>query len=193
LDDQGRRLDFHALRKTFNANLGIAGASDAERMKLARLKSHRLMTEDYNDSEKVPVADVLAKLPEFGGLKNGKARTEKDTEKDTEKLVQARQTVSKPVTSASELNGDKTTAIIGESHGLSLLDIPGLEKSNGGERGIRTPHFPTDNKGNPHDDAQIDSQFPVPSSPELSQVVTAWEKLPAPLKAAILAIVKSAE
>jgi hypothetical protein len=27
----------------------------------------------------------------------------------------------------------------------------------------------------------------------LSQVVTAWEKLPAPLKAAILAIVKTAE
>lgn len=38
VDDQGRRLDFHALRKTFNTNLGIAGASDAERMKLARLK-----------------------------------------------------------------------------------------------------------------------------------------------------------
>jgi hypothetical protein len=64
---------------------------------------------------------------------------------------------------------------------------------HGGERGIRTPHFPTDNKGNPHDDAQIDSQFPVASSPELSQVVTAWAKLPAPLKAAILAIVKTAE
>ncbi len=30
----------------------------------------------------------------------------------------------------------------------------------------------------------------VPLSPDLSQVVTAWEKLPAPLKAAILAIVK---
>ena len=64
---------------------------------------------------------------------------------------------------------------------------------SGGERGIRTPHFPTDNKGNPHNDAQIDSQIPVASSPELSQVVTAWEKLSAPLKAAILAIVKSAE
>jgi hypothetical protein len=67
-----------------------------------------------------------------------------------------------------------------------------LEKF-GGERGIRTPQFPADNKGNPHDDAQIDSQFPVASSPELSQVVTAWTKLPVALKAAILAIVKSAE
>jgi hypothetical protein len=63
----------------------------------------------------------------------------------------------------------------------------------GGERGIRTPQFPADNKGNPHDDTQRDSQISVPSSPELSQVVTAWEKLPVPLKAAILAIVNSAE
>ena len=63
----------------------------------------------------------------------------------------------------------------------------------GGERGIRTPHFTHENKGNPHGDTQIDSQIPVASSPELSQVVTAWAKLPAPLKAAILAIVKTAE
>jgi len=63
----------------------------------------------------------------------------------------------------------------------------------GGERGIRTPQNPANNNGNPHDDAQIDSQIPVASSPELSQVVTAWEKLPAPLKTAILAIVKTAE
>jgi hypothetical protein len=64
---------------------------------------------------------------------------------------------------------------------------------SGGERGIRTPRFPTHNKGNPHNDTQIDSQILVPSSPELSQVVTAWVKLPAPFKAAILAIINSAE
>ena len=68
-----------------------------------------------------------------------------------------------------------------------------LRAKAGGERGIRTPQFPADNKGNPHDDSQRDSQISVPSSPELSQVVTAWDKLPAPLKAAILAIINSAE
>jgi hypothetical protein len=68
-----------------------------------------------------------------------------------------------------------------------------LKQIYGGERGIRTPQNPANNNGNPHDDAQIDSQIPVASSPELSQVVNAWEKLPAPLKAAILAIVKTAE
>jgi hypothetical protein len=83
----------------------------------------------------------------------------------------------------------KTLAKVMVTHSLS----PRVTKSqNGGERGIRTPQNPANNNGNPHDDAQIDSQFQVASSPELSQVVTAWEKLPAPLKAAILAIVKSA-
>jgi integrase len=135
VDDQGRRLDFHALRKTFNTNLGIAGASDAERMKLARLKSPRLMMENYNDSEKVPVGDVLGKMPEYGGLESGKQYTEKHTEI----LVQSGQTLSKPVTNTSDLNGHKTLANKGECHSLTPLGIPSLKESNGGERGIRTP------------------------------------------------------
>jgi integrase len=134
-DGQERRLDFHALRKTFGTNLGIAGASDAERMKLMRLKSYRLMTENYNDSEKVLVSELVAKLPEFGCLENGKPYTEKHTQK----LVQEGQSVSKPVTSPSDLNCDKAPVNKGESHSLSLLGIPSLKESNGGERGIRTP------------------------------------------------------
>ena len=62
---------------------------------------------------------------------------------------------------------------------------------NGGERGIRTPQIPPDNKGNPSGDTQRDSQIPVALGHDLSQVVTAWEKLPAALKAAILAIVRT--
>jgi hypothetical protein len=77
-----------------------------------------------------------------------------------------------------------------ESIRESSADFP---TKSGGERGIRTPHFPTDNKGNPHNDTQIDSQISVPSSHDLSKVVTAWAKLPSALKAAILAIVNSAE
>lgn len=67
------------------------------------------------------------------------------------------------------------------------------EKKIGGERGIRTPRFTHENKGNPCDDTQIDTQIPVALGHDLSQVVTVWEKLPSPLKAAILAIVKSVE
>jgi hypothetical protein len=40
---------------------------------------------------------------------------------------------------------------------------------------------------------QLGTQATVASCPQLAQVVTVWSKLPAPLKAAILAIVNSAE
>jgi integrase len=134
-DDQGRRLDFHALRMTFDTNLAIAGVSDAVRMKLMRHKSPRLTLETYTDSEKVPVAASLAKLPEFGFGAKGKEHTGKDTGI----LVQGGQSVSKPVTTASVFEGEKTLGFIGESHGLSPFVTFGHEKSNGGEGGIRTP------------------------------------------------------
>ncbi|HZM06229.1 MAG TPA: site-specific integrase [Candidatus Saccharimonadales bacterium] len=134
-DGQGRRLDFHALRTTFDTNLAIAGVSDAVRMKLMRHKSPRLTLETYTDSEKVPVEATLAKLPEFGC---GANRYE-DTGKDTGISVQGSQSVSKPVTAINILNGEKTLANIGESHGLSPFVILGHAKSNGGEGGIRTP------------------------------------------------------
>jgi integrase len=135
VDAQERRLDFHALRMTFDTNLGIAGVSDAERMKLMRHKSPRLTMETYTDSEKVPVSGVLAKMPQFTYAENAK----KHTGKDTGILVQSSPAVSVPVTSASDWKCNKTPANIGESHGLSPVVILGHEQANGGERGIRTP------------------------------------------------------
>jgi integrase len=110
VDDQGRRLDFHALRMTFDTNLAIAGVSDAVRMKLMRHKSPRLTMETYTDSEKVPVAGALARLPEFGCWENGKQHTGKDTGI----LVQGGQSVSNGVTIPGAVKCDKTPANIGE-------------------------------------------------------------------------------
>jgi integrase len=134
-DDQGRRLDFHALRGTYDTNLAIAGVSDAVRMKLMRHKSPRLTMETYTDSEKVPVASALANMPEFDCWENGKEHTGKDTGI----LVQGGQSVSSAVTTGNGLKCDKTPVNIGESHGLSPLVLFGHKQSNGGERGIRTP------------------------------------------------------
>src|ERR1022692_1531516 len=55
-----------------------------------------------------------------------------------------------------------------------------------GEGGSNPTVLPV-NKGESHGDSRIDSRNSITSCPDLSQVVTAWEKLPAPLKAAILA------
>jgi hypothetical protein len=51
----------------------------------------------------------------------------------------------------------------------------------------------SDSLGNANGNAQIDAQILVALGHDLSQVVTAWNKLPAALKAAILAIINSAE
>jgi hypothetical protein len=51
---------------------------------------------------------------------------------------------------------------------------------------------PSKTKGKSKGDAQRDAQRLVPLGHDLSRVVAAWSKLPCPLKAAILAIVKSA-
>ncbi len=153
VDDQGRRLDFHALRMTFDTNLAIAGVSDAARMKLMRHKSPRLTLEIYTDSDKVPVAGALAKLPEFdcsvGAVRRFRATGStlqqitppgnEHTGKNTGILVQGGQSVSLAVTTFGTLKGEKTLVNTGESHGLSPLVIFGHAKSNGGEGGIRTP------------------------------------------------------
>jgi hypothetical protein len=47
-------------------------------------------------------------------------------------------------------------------------------------------------QGNSEADTQLGTQAKVVACPQLAQVVSAWVKLPAPLKAAILAIVNTA-
>jgi len=61
--------------------------------------------------------------------------------------------------------------------------------TNGGEGGIRTPGTPQENIS---EYTGKDTGIPVVLGHDLSRVVTLWDKLPAPLKAAILAIVGSA-
>jgi hypothetical protein len=54
--------------------------------------------------------------------------------------------------------------------------------------GFEPAHLPRENAS----DSQGDLQRPVALGHDLAQVVTAWDKLSAPLKAAILAIVTTA-
>ena len=60
-------------------------------------------------------------------------------------------------------------------------------------REVRIPLSPPVFIGNSEDDSRIDSRNSIPSCPDLTRIVKAWAKLPAPLKAAILAIVNSTE
>ena len=86
----------------------------------------------------MPVGAALAKLPEFGAWENQGTR---EHGKRHWNLVQAGQSVSKPVTTASVLKcGNKNPSIHMEKvTGCRHLSLCCCEKSNGGEGGIRTP------------------------------------------------------
>ncbi len=68
----------------------------------------------------------------------------------------------------------------------------GHAMENGGSGGARTCYESLNIKGLGGVPSQGASQKPVTLSHDLAQVVTAWDKLSAPLKAAILAIVGAA-
>jgi integrase len=63
LDDLGRRLDFHALRKTFNTHLAVSGVSLRERMAMMRHSNSKLTEIDYLDASQLGLREALAKLP----------------------------------------------------------------------------------------------------------------------------------
>ena len=79
----------------------------------------------------------------------------------------------------------------GGIHVVALFGTNGHSEENGGSGGARTRHI--SNVYAPENEApsQIASQKPVALGPHLLQVVAAWADLPAALKAAILAIVRS--
>ena len=64
---------------------------------------------------------------------------------------------------------------------------------HGGSGGARTRHKSNNDGPFAATPSQIASQKPVSPGHDLSRVVAAWSKLPSPFKAAILAIVNSAE
>jgi hypothetical protein len=62
LDELGRRVDFHALRYTFNTNLQVAGVSPRVVMELMRHSDMRLSANTYTDKARLPVYQELQKL-----------------------------------------------------------------------------------------------------------------------------------
>jgi hypothetical protein len=139
----------------------------------------RLTMKTYTDAGQLPLREVMDTLPSFGA--------------DSRNLGPTGQTVSRPVTETREFKTENIVANKGGSHDLTLAVATCHSEQQSGVEGVRIPSLRHILQGNRDGDSQRDSQTSVPLSPELSHVVTAWEKLPAPLKAAILAIINSAE
>ncbi len=62
-DERGRRLDIHALRKTFVTLLGVAGVSPQAHKTLARHSDMRLTMDVYTDVDRLPLVAAIAALP----------------------------------------------------------------------------------------------------------------------------------
>ncbi len=62
-DEEGRQVDFHALRTTFATFLHSNGANQAVAMQAMRHSDPRLTAITYNDANLMPVGDAISKLP----------------------------------------------------------------------------------------------------------------------------------
>jgi len=65
LDTQGRKFDFHALRKTCNVLMGMAKISPILRQKHMRHSDIRLTLETYDDVAAYDQTIIASSLPEF--------------------------------------------------------------------------------------------------------------------------------
>jgi len=100
---------------------------------------------------------------------------------------------SSGVTTGSGAGMEEIIANIGESHDVTPLVTGGHDVGEWRERRGSNPLQINKNRAKSEAASPIASLVSVSLGHDLSQVVTAWSKLPDPLKAAILAIVKSAK
>jgi integrase len=64
-DEQGNKVDFHALRVTFSTNLELVGGSLQVRQGALRHCDPRLTAGPYTDTTRLETASVIEKLPDF--------------------------------------------------------------------------------------------------------------------------------
>jgi hypothetical protein len=112
-NEQGCKVDFHALRGTYNTNLELAGGSVQVRQELLRHSDPRLTTGAYMDTTRLETAILIEKLPDFLGEKNT------GTQLGTQATVASSPGVSQAVTVKRGNEAAEHAENIGESHGLT--------------------------------------------------------------------------
>ena len=110
MDENGQRLDYHALRKTFITRLSRNKVHPRLAMELARHSDLKLTMKNYTDAGQLPLQEVMDTLPGFGT----------DTRIDSRNLVAESPAVSPAVAVAEPVETKNSIANIDESHGLSL-------------------------------------------------------------------------
>ncbi len=64
-DEQGRRVDFHALRHTLGTNLSRYGVAPRSAMEIMRHSDMRLTQRAYTDVSRLPLDEAMEKLPRW--------------------------------------------------------------------------------------------------------------------------------
>jgi integrase len=79
-DDKGRRADFHSLRHTLATNLARRNIPPRVAMEIMRHSDIRLTMNRYTDASLLPMADAIAKMPNFGATDVAKRDTQIHTQ-----------------------------------------------------------------------------------------------------------------
>ena len=129
-DSQGRKADFHSLRKTFDTRLQANGVGLVTAMNLMRHSDPRLTAKTYTDSTLLPMAEAIRRLPWCG---------EKGTEKGTVSLVKSGSDESACVHAPAALVIAESAENTGKSADLYPCVSTGTVGMHGGGGGSRTP------------------------------------------------------
>ena len=198
-DASGRVVDFHGLRHSFISALTESGAHPKMAQSLARHSTIGLTMDRYTHLTVASQSDALAALPD---LSTPAADAEAVRATGTDDVQAVNAPVSGPVidwnltSQASETGRTGADGSIApKSEPQEPLENQGIPNCNGGRRGIRT-HDPRIK--NPLPFAEKPCKFEISEghglemdSGELREVATAWPNLPEPIKAGILAMVRS--
>ena len=109
-DARGRKADFHALRTTFITNLHRAGVPQRIAMALARHTDPKLTANIYTDTDALPLAEAVAKLPTYGV-----AITPETAHGDAQEMYAERRPASHDDTDSTTIIEPKTPCLQGIS------------------------------------------------------------------------------
>jgi integrase len=135
-DEQGNKVDFHALRVTFSTNLELVGASQQVRQYALRHCDPRLTAGPYTDTTRLEIASQVEKLPDFLG----------ENAPDTQLGTQTTGSVGHVVSPAVAVNGgesvSKPVENKGDCHALASSVTTGHEEGLEAVSGVRIPLSP---------------------------------------------------
>lgn len=179
-DSLGRRVDFHALRKTFCTVMHRKGVPMRVAQELMRHSDPRLTGEVYTDTSALPLFEELRKVT---------APTPSHIASQKPVILggeQAKAVQVAPISSLSEV--PDLSQLVHVRPAGNLEARAGIEPEASDLQGACGAGSCA---GGDSAGSQLASLKPFPICPELMRVVIAWPKLPASLRAAISAIAQT--